>query len=94
VRILLTGTTGQVGGARCAPLAELGEVIPVDRTQLDLSRPETIAGLLDLIRPDLVVNPAAYTPVDRAEDERSLLFASMRRHLGCSRYGPLDTMFL
>jgi dTDP-4-dehydrorhamnose reductase len=74
VRILLTGTTGQVGGALCGPLADLGEVIPVNRTQLDLSRPETIAESLDLIKPDLVVNPAAYTAVDRAEDERSLTF--------------------
>jgi len=71
---LLTGTTGQVGGALCGPLADLGEVIPVNRTELDLSRPDTIAEALDLIRPDLVVNPAAYTIVDRAEDERSLAF--------------------
>jgi dTDP-4-dehydrorhamnose reductase len=74
VRILLTGTTGQVGGALCGPLADLGEVISVNRTQLDLSRPETIAGSLDQLKPDLVVNPAAYTAVDRAEDERSLAF--------------------
>jgi dTDP-4-dehydrorhamnose reductase len=74
VRILLTGRTGQVGGALCRPLADLGELIAVDRTQLDLSRPETIAGSLDLLKPDLVVNPAAYTAVDRAEDERSLAF--------------------
>ena len=74
MRILLTGTTGQVGGALCGPLAKLGEVIPVNRTQLDLSRPETIAEALNELKPDLVVNPAAYTAVDRAEDERSLAF--------------------
>jgi len=74
VRILLTGTTGQIGGALCGPLADLGEVVPVTRTQLDLSRPETIAESLELIKPDLVVNPAAYTAVDRAEDDRSLAF--------------------
>jgi dTDP-4-dehydrorhamnose reductase len=71
---LLTGTTGQVGGALCGPLADIGEVIPVNRTQLDLARPETIAASLDLLKPDLVVNPAAFTAVDRAEDERSLAF--------------------
>jgi dTDP-4-dehydrorhamnose reductase len=71
---LLTGTTGQVGGALCGPLADVGEVIPVNRTQLDLARPETIAAALDLLKPDLVVNPAAYTAVDRAEDERPLAF--------------------
>jgi len=74
MRILLTGTTGQVGGALCGPLADFGEVVPVDRTQLDLARPETIAASLDLLKPDLVVNPAAFTAVDRAEDERSLAF--------------------
>jgi dTDP-4-dehydrorhamnose reductase len=74
VRILLTGTTGQVGGALCGPLADLGEVIAVDRRQLDLSRPESIGEALDLIKPDLVINPAAYTAVDRAEDERELAF--------------------
>ena len=74
MRILLTGTTGQVGGALCAPLANLGTVISVNRSQLDLSRPETIAESLDLLKPDLIVNPAAYTAVDRAEDERLLAF--------------------
>jgi len=71
---LLTGTTGQVGGALWGPLADFGEVIPVNRTQLDLAQPETIAAALDLLKPDLVVNPAAFTAVDRAEDERSLAF--------------------
>jgi dTDP-4-dehydrorhamnose reductase len=71
---LLTGRTGQVGGALCAPLAEFGEVIAVDRTKLDLACPDTIAASLDELKPDLVVNPAAYTAVDRAEDERSLAF--------------------
>ena len=74
MRILLTGTTGQVGGALCGRLADLGEVIPVNRTQLDLARPETVTAALDLLKPDLVVNPAAYTAVDRAEDERALAF--------------------
>jgi dTDP-4-dehydrorhamnose reductase len=72
--ILLTGTTGQVGGSICGPLANLGEVISVNRTQLDLSRPETIADSLDQLKPDLVVNPAAYTAGGRAENERSLAF--------------------
>src|SRR5882724_5970763 len=74
VRILLTGTTGQVGAALCAPLADLGTVIPVNRDQLDLSRPDAISEALDRLKPDLIVNPAAYTAVDRAEDERLLAF--------------------
>jgi dTDP-4-dehydrorhamnose reductase len=74
VRILLTGATGQVGRALSTPLAALGKVLSVNRGQLDLSRLETISEAFDRLKPDLIVNPAAYTAVDRAEDERALAF--------------------
>lgn len=74
MRILLTGTSGQVGGALRGRLASLGEVLAADRSVLDLSQPETIASVLDRLRPTLIVNPAAYTTVDLAEDERDLAF--------------------
>jgi dTDP-4-dehydrorhamnose reductase len=74
MRILLTGVTGQVGAALCAPLEATGSVIAADRNRLDLSRPDLLVSELDRIAPDLVVNPAAYTAVDRAEDERELAF--------------------
>lgn len=74
MRILLTGTTGQVGRALFAPLARLGTVLSINRSQLDLSRPETIGQAFDRLKPDLIVNPAAYTAVDRAEDDRQLAF--------------------
>jgi dTDP-4-dehydrorhamnose reductase len=74
VRILLTGATGQVGGALLEPLQAIGAVVAADRTRLDLARPEQIPAALDRIAPDLIVNPAAYTAVDRAEDERDLAF--------------------
>jgi dTDP-4-dehydrorhamnose reductase len=74
LRILLTGSTGQVGSALYAPLMTLGEVIISDRTAIDLSQPDLIASALDVVRPDLIVNPAAYTAVDRAEGERDLVF--------------------
>lgn len=72
MRILLTGVNGQVGKALSEPLASLGTVLAVDRTSLDLSRPEMINAFLDAKRPDLIINPAAYTAVDQAEDEREL----------------------
>ncbi|MFD2273652.1 sugar nucleotide-binding protein [Undibacterium arcticum] len=50
----------------------LGEVIAVDRARCDLSRPDTIAALIQDIRPDVVVNAAAYTAVDKAEQEEAL----------------------
>ena len=70
----LTGTTGQVGGALRPLLDKGGTVIAPSRSAFDLSKPETLAGALDEFKPDLIVNPAAYTAVDRAEDERELAF--------------------
>ena len=74
MRILVTGVTGQVGSALATKLATVGTVVPADRSVLDLTRPEVIASRLDEIAPDIIVNPAAYTAVDRAEDERDLAF--------------------
>jgi dTDP-4-dehydrorhamnose reductase len=75
VRVLLTGVSGQVGGALVSRLAGQHIVIAATRGMLDLSRPETIADQLDEIVPDVIVNPAAYTAVDQAEDEPDLAFA-------------------
>jgi dTDP-4-dehydrorhamnose reductase len=72
MRILLTGVSGQVGQALRKPLGSFGTVIAVDRGTLDLSFPNRISTALDSFSPDLIVNPAAYTAVDQAEDEREL----------------------
>ncbi|KAA5602077.1 dTDP-4-dehydrorhamnose reductase [Blastochloris sulfoviridis] len=74
MRILLTGISGQVGAALLPVLGRLGTVVAADRARLDLARPQAIAAALDALSPDLIVNPAAYTAVDRAEDERDLAF--------------------
>ena len=74
MRILLTGTNGQVGGALQPLLANHGTIIAPSRAEFDLSKPETLAERLDSFNPDLIINPAAYTAVDRAEDERELAF--------------------
>ena len=75
MRILLTGVTGQVGGALLSRLPVLGTVVPADRKILDLAAPRDIARRLDELQPDLIINPAAYTAVDRAEDHRDLAFS-------------------
>jgi dTDP-4-dehydrorhamnose reductase len=75
VRILITGVTGQIGSALTSRLAPLGTIIATDRTRLDLAQPDTIASALDGIRPRLILNPAAYTAVDKAEDEPDLAMA-------------------
>jgi dTDP-4-dehydrorhamnose reductase len=72
MRILVTGTTGQVGKALVAPLGALGSVVPVTRGDLDLSVGTSIEPTLSRVNPDLIINPAAYTAVDQAEDEPDL----------------------
>ena len=74
MKILLTGATGQVGGALCSRLTEFGTVVAPDRANLDLSRPEALGRILDGMAPDLIVNPGAYTAVDLAEDEHALAY--------------------
>lgn len=72
MRILVTGVTGQVGRAILARVKPFGTCIAADRLLLNLSQPQSIPGTLDRLRPELIVNPAAYTAVDKAEDEREL----------------------
>ena len=68
-KILITGVNGQVGFELTRSLAPLGEVVAVSRAQLDLSDEAAITALLNHHQPDVVVNPAAYTAVDKAESD-------------------------
>lgn len=72
MRILLTGAQGQVGYELCRTLSTLGEVIARDRRELDLSRTDQIRDKIRALKPQLVVNAAAYTAVDKAEAEPAL----------------------
>ena len=56
-------------------LAALGKVHALDRNQLDLANPDNIRQVVRSIKPDLIVNPAAYTAVDKAESESDLAYA-------------------
>ena len=69
MKILLTGMHGQVGFELQRALAPLGQIVAVDQTECDLADAAAIRRLLAAARPDIVVNPAAYTAVDRAEAE-------------------------
>ncbi len=76
MKILLIGKNGQVGWELQRALSTLGEVVAVDYfdTQLcgDLTNPEGIADTIRAVHPDVVVNAAAHTAVDKAESEQAL----------------------
>jgi dTDP-4-dehydrorhamnose reductase len=75
VKLLVFGRDGQVGHALQPALAALGEVVALGRAEADFERPEVLGPLLDQHRPDVIVNAAAYTAVDAAEDDRDRAWA-------------------
>ncbi len=68
-RILLVGKNGQVGWELQRTLAPLGEVVALDRQSMDLTSADSIRRVIRDNRPDLIVNAAAYTAVDKAESD-------------------------
>lgn len=72
MRILLTGSNGQIGWELRRSLPPVGEVFAFDHASLDLAIPDQIVKNVREIKPDLIVNAAAYTAVDRAESEPDL----------------------
>lgn len=74
-KILLTGITGQIGQELQQTLKPLGELVGVDRQGLDLSQPAQIKQKIAEIKPNVIVNAAAYTAVDKSESERDLAMA-------------------
>lgn len=84
MRILLTGADGQLGSALRHSLPAVAEVVCSTRNgrladgtvceAADLSHPDQLASVVERVSPQVVVNAAAYTAVDRAETERELAF--------------------
>ncbi|MGH8027435.1 MAG: dTDP-4-dehydrorhamnose reductase [Pseudoxanthomonas sp.] len=83
MKILLLGANGQVGHELRRSLASLGEIIVTTRSGVldgnpcelaDFDLPDTLPALVERIEPDVVVNAAAYTAVDRAESEPDAAF--------------------
>ncbi len=72
MKILVTGKNGQVGFELMRSLAPLGTVVGIDIDECDLQDILAIERLLDKVQPELIVNPAAYTAVDKAESEPTL----------------------
>lgn len=74
-RILVTGADGQVGRALLNKFDGAAELVPCNRSVLDLSRPTEIRTKVREVAPDVILNAGAYTAVDRAESERDLAMA-------------------
>lgn len=75
MKILLTGHQGQLGHELKRSLAPLGEVIAVGQSDCNLADEAAIRALVQSIKPQVIINPAAYTAVDRAESEPELALA-------------------
>nr|WP_229507198.1 dTDP-4-dehydrorhamnose reductase [Pseudoduganella rivuli] len=71
---MLTGCSGQVGYELERSLQGLGDVVAVDRARMDLANLDQVRAVIREVQPGLIVNPAAYTAVDKAESERELAY--------------------
>lgn len=69
MKILIFGRDGQVGTALVSAVAPLGEIAAYGRAGADFTRPDDVARLVASEQPDIIVNAAAYTAVDKAESE-------------------------
>ena len=78
-KILITGTDGQVGFELTRALAPLGVIKALVRADLDLGDADALRALLDAEQPDIIVNPAAYTAVDKAESDVAAAYAVNER---------------
>ncbi|CAL61334.2 dTDP-4-dehydrorhamnose reductase (dTDP-4-keto-L-rhamnose reductase) (dTDP-6-deoxy-L-mannose dehydrogenase) (dTDP-L-rhamnose synthetase) [Herminiimonas arsenicoxydans] len=72
MKILLTGKTGQVGYELERTLQGLGEIVALDRQQMDLANLDQVRDVIRSVKPQLIINPAAYTAVDLAESAPDL----------------------
>ncbi len=74
MKVLLIGKNGQVGNELNQTLNNIGELISLDRTKIDLSNNQNIIDTIQEIKPNIIVNAAAYTTVDKAESNYELAY--------------------
>ena len=74
-RILIVGSTGQVGSELQQSFADVGEILTCDRRAADLANPESLRKIVRDAKPHVILNAAAYTAVDRAESEPEIAMA-------------------
>ncbi|RPF71526.1 dTDP-4-dehydrorhamnose reductase [Aurantiacibacter spongiae] len=104
MKALITGATGQVGRALLALAPEGAQVTALGRCQLDLTDSAAIEETIAVLQPDIVLNAAAYTSVDRAESEEAMaqainadavgmIVAALDRHGGRLAHISTDFVF-
>ena len=77
MRILVFGAGGQVGREVCrTPRPASFDLVPLDRNAGDITKPSAVSAIIARERPDLIINLAAYTAVDRAESEPEAAWAA------------------
>jgi dTDP-4-dehydrorhamnose reductase len=76
VRIVVTGASGRLGGVLCVELVSAGhDLLTLDRGELDITRAEQVTAVIDHLRPEVIINCAAYNAVDAAQTDRAAAFA-------------------
>lgn len=74
MKLIIIGSAGQLGSQLCYELKTDHQVIPMSRKELNLSKPFDFGSVLEHFKPDWVINAAAYTAVDKAQEEASHVF--------------------
>src|SRR6185312_353842 len=69
MKVMVAGAAGQLGGATVRRLTSLADVVPLTRSEVDLTDHDRVVSVVTGAQPDLVINCSAYNAVDRAEDE-------------------------
>ena len=80
--ILIVGAGGQVGHELAIARSQT-KLVALDRQQLDITDQRQVMAAMELHKPDILINAAAYTQVDRAEQEHALAFSINRDAVGC-----------
>jgi len=75
MKVLITGTNGQLGWELQRTLPDGFQLFPFDHSQLDITNALTVGHVVHDINPDLIINTAAYTAVDKAEEETGKAYA-------------------
>lgn len=75
MRVMITGCHGQVGSCLVEQLQPIADILAVDRVELDITNEVAVKSAVTVFKPDIIINAAAHTAVDKAEDEVDLSYA-------------------